>query len=395
MSSISVYFKPTTIVILGLLLLYLLNPFNYGYLVGYVLAGLMLIQGSFIARNLDLDFFLLLLFSSTYAMFYAFDFESQGKQFIAIYAITPPFFYLLGKFLAKEKQEPKYLFYLLFGIGIGFSITASISVFLNFLKGGFVQIERTINLFWDNRPASATTMGSFFTLNMCIPALLILSRNLKSYFFKGFALLTFIISLICVIRLGSRTQLGVFIITTVIAILFVLPKQSFKQNILLLIALVGIAIYISRKVSFDLDADWLTTFADRMGKKDTGISSGGGRTERWAKSLEYMFKYPLGWDYNEFGHAHNFWFDVLRVSGIIPFILLIIFFIRSFSQIKRSIGLKKEALYFNGQLLVYSLGFFMLFMVEPVMDGIFMSFVVFCVIMGVINKYRSSHVQKS
>ncbi|RRQ48843.1 hypothetical protein DZC72_14345 [Maribacter algicola] len=390
MKSLAVFWKPMTLVFLVLLTVYLLNPFNLGYLIGYLIACLILLQGSFLAKNLDLDFVLLLLFSSTYALFYAFDYESRGAQYIAIFAITPPFFYLLGKYLVRDNIHTKSLFFLLFAISIIFSTTAAISVFINFLKGGFVQLERTIGMFWDNSPTSATIMGSFFTLNMCIPALLIIGVGKKIISFKVLAIVVFIISLICCIRLGSRTQLGIFLITSVLSILYIIPKQNSKQNLMLFFVLGGIGYFISTKVSFDLDADWLTTFADRMEGKNTGIASGGGRTERWVKSLEYLFKYPLGWDVNEFGFAHNFWLDVLRASGIVPFIILIIYTIRSFMQLRKTLGMIKDDIIFKGQILIYFFAFMMIFMVEPVMEGIFMTFIVFCIYKGIINKYRDT-----
>ncbi|WP_321826996.1 O-antigen ligase family protein [Maribacter dokdonensis] len=395
MKSLFIFIKPLTLLILGLLGIYLLNPFNYGYLFGYILAVIIISKSSFLVENLDMDLIMILLFSTTYALFYSFDFESQGKQFIAIYAITPPTFYLLGKYLVKDRPNIQALFYLLFGIAVMFSMTAAVSVFLNFMQGGFVQIERTIGLFWDNRPVSATTMGSFFTLTMCTPALLILGGGKKDVFFKIAALFVFTISLICCIRLGSRTQLGVFLITTILAILYVVPRQSIKKNITLIILLGLIGYYISTKVSFNLNADWLTTFSDRMGKQGSDISSGGGRTERWVKSLEYLFKYPLGWDYNEFGHAHNFWLDVLRVTGIVPFFILLISTVKSINQIRLAIKVNKQAIALNGQILVYGFAFFMVFMVEPVMDGIFMTFVVFCVYQGIINKYKSNFLEEN
>jgi hypothetical protein len=380
--------KTIKLLLTSLLVLYLLNPFSYGYLIGYIIVALILVQGSFLAKNLDLDFVLLLLFSLTYALFYSFDYESQGKQFIAIYGVTPPFFYLLGKYLVKEKNRPNDLLNLLFGIATIFSMTAAVSVFLNFLEGGFAQTNRTIDLFWDKKPTSATIMGSFFTLTMCTPALLILGGWKKKIVFRIMVATIFIVSLICCIRLGSRTQLGIFLISTIFAIAYVMPRQNIKNNFILL-AFIGVVIYyISTKVSFDLNAEWLTTFSDRMGKKGTDIASGGGRTERWLSSIEYMFKYPLGWELNEFGYAHNLWLDTLRATGIIPFFLLVIYTVRSFNQVRKTLKVDKNNLVLNGQILIYGLAFIMIFMVEPIMDGTFMTFVVFCVYKGIINKYR-------
>jgi O-antigen ligase len=392
MNVFSLYLKPVPLLILVLLAVYLINPLGQGYLAGYLIAALILVNGNFMLENLDIDLLLLLLYSITYAMFYSFDYESQGKQFIAIYAIMPPIFYLVGKFLAKDNPKPEILFYILFGIALLFSLSALISVFQNFLAGGFLQMERSVPFFWGGKPVSATIMGAFFTLNMCIPALLILSKGKKGLIFNAIAIAIFIMSLICVLRLGSRTQLGIFLITTIFSFFYMLPKQSTKQNILLISVLGLVVFYISTKVSFSLNADWLTTYSDRMDSSGGNIASGGGRTERWVKSFEYLFKYPLGWDVKEFGYSHNLWLDVLRAVGIIPFFILIIYSVRSVIQVLKTTKLNKKASDFNGQIIVYFLAFFALFMVEPVMEGIFGSFVLFCLFKGVINKYYTNEL---
>ncbi len=388
MQTLFLYIKNTGFVICGLLALYLLNPFNYGYAFGYIIATLVFINGRFLSENMDMDLFLLFLFSVIYALFYSFEAENtQGKQFIAIYAITPPFFYLLGKFLVRHHPTPKVIFYVLFGIGCVFSISAVISVLLNFLEGGFTQTERTIDMFWTNEPVSATVMGAFLTFNMCIPALIISSQGKNGILFNAISIGVFILSLICVLRLGSRTQLGIFILTTILSLFYIVPKQSLKKNIILMVLIAGVMAYILKRVSFDFDADWLTTFSDRMSNGSNDIASGGGRTERWSKSFRNLFEKPLGWDLDEFGYSHNMWLDTLRVSGIIPFIILIIYSIRSFRQIKRTINLKTDFIALNAQILIYGTAFFLLFMVEPVMEGIFSFFVLFCIFKGVINKY--------
>ncbi|WP_147321463.1 MULTISPECIES: O-antigen ligase [unclassified Arenibacter] len=207
---------------------------------------------------------------------------------------------------------------------------------------------------------------------------------------KIIATLLFVISLTCAIRLGSRTQLVIFLFTSIVSVIYIFPRQTYKQNIYLLILLTVCIGFVLRNVSFDLNADWLTTFAGRMSGGVGEVTSGGGRTERWIKSFEYLFTHPLGWEAKEFGYSHNMWLDVLRAGGIIPFILLIIHSIKSFFQIKRTITISKANILLNGQILFYAIAFFLLFMVEPIFDGLFSSFVVFCLYKGIVNKYYTN-----
>ena len=152
---------------------------------------------------------------------------------------------------------------------------------------------------------------------------------------------------------------------------------------------IGFSIIISN-VSFDLDQDWLSTFAGRMEKGGSDdIASGGGRSDRWIKSLENIFKKPLGWPAEEFGHSHNLWLDVLRVAGVIPFFLLLLFSAKSFKEIKHAVknNLKNHSL--NVLIIVYYVAFSLVFMVEPIFEGMFEMFVIFCLFVGVITKYHN------
>ena len=383
------YLQSIGLAIAFLLLLFLVSPFSIGFILGYALIALLMVKKEFLLRNMDSDFVLLLFLSIIYAVFYSLD-PIAGVQFILIYALFPPVFYLLGKYLIRKTTSSNLIFYILIVIGFAFSFSALISVFLNFLEGGFSQSSRHIAMFWSDELTYATKMGIFFTFNMCIPALMIADQGKSKVIHRIIASSVFILSFICILRIGSRTQLGVVLITSLVSLLYVIPKQSFKKNILLFMILGVVAFFIYRNVSFDLNSDWLTTFAGRLEKGTDDIASGGGRSERWVKSIEYIFKKPLGWGLEEFGYAHNLWFDVLRVSGIIPFVLLVIFSISSIFNIKKTIKLNSSDFRFNVLILVYFIAFFLLFMVEPIFDGVFSLFVIFCLFMGILNKYRTT-----
>ncbi len=382
------YLKSIGLIVLSLLSIYLLDPFNLGYFAGYLLFPVIILKKDFILKNLDSEFALLSIFSLVYACFYAFQAsESLGNQFIVIYGVTPPILYLTGKYLGKNTSSAKTIVYIIFCTTMLFSLSAIISVFLNFLEGGFTQKDRNIPMFWNGNTVSATIMGAYLTFNMCIPALLIGKIASKNIFFKIISVVLFIVSLICVLRIGSRTQLAIALITSLISTIYVFRKQTFKQNVTLMLFIGFILFLFLKNISFDADQDWLTTFADRMNDKNSSIASGGGRSDRWVKSVEYLFKKPLGWNLKEFGYAHNLWFDVLRVGGVISFALLVLYTIKSFFQIKKIINTNSKELSLNVLILIYSLAFVMIFMVEPIFEGIFSLFVLFCLFKGIINKY--------
>ncbi len=356
-----------------------------------MLFALIITKGRFLKKNLDFNLFLIITFSIIYGLFYALNPEF-GLQFILIYAVFPPTFYVLGKYLCDKVTNDRVLFKSLFFLGFLLSFSALVSVLLNIMEGGFGQIGRSVPLLWGEGLISATIMGSFFTLNMCIPALLVVRQVKISLALRIFMWLVFVLSLMCILRIGTRTQIVICLFALLSSLIFIVPRQSLKKNIVIFSVFIGGIFLIIQNVQFDLGSDWLSAFADRMENNNgADIASGGGRTSRWAKSFENLFKKPLGWDVEEFGHSHNMWLDVLRASGVIPFILLLIFTIRSVFQIKRITKVNNEMLSFFNQIRVYTLALFLLFMVEPIFEGMFATFLIFCLLMGIVSKFESKH----
>ncbi|WP_228237525.1 O-antigen ligase family protein [Allomuricauda sp. M10] len=375
---------------LGLFLLYLLNPLGLNIYIGYLLVPLVVIQRGFLIRNLDFSFFVLLLFSLTYAAYFSFE-PKAGNQYIVIYAVVPPIFYLLGKFFAsKLAGNTKSLFYLLLFVGIIFSISAILSVFTDILRNGYAVVERNLPNFWTGNIVPATIMGSYFSLIMTIPALLIPRVKGLSLILRIVLLLVYVVTVACVLRIGSRTQLGISMIALLLSLIYIMPRQSFKRNfVMFLVFFLGV-FYLSTKINFDLDQDWLSAYANRM--EDSGdFASGGGRTDRWAKSLENLFDKPLGWSEDEFGHAHNLWFDVLRIGGVLSFFLLIIFTTGAYITIWKAVRKNATNYFLNNQIIVYALAFTTVFTLEPILEGMFDFFAFFCFFAGVAKSYYTDY----
>src|SRR5690606_30102367 len=123
------------------------------------MVALMFLQKDFLVKNVDMGFLLLLIFSLTYAAFFSFD-PKAGKQYILIYALVPPTFYLLGKFFAGKLEANKnHLILLLLLAGVVFSISAVLSVFTDILQNGYNIVERNLPNYWTGNIVPATIMG--------------------------------------------------------------------------------------------------------------------------------------------------------------------------------------------------------------------------------------------
>ena len=373
-----------------------MNLMGLGFLFGYVAIALIFFKRGILKNNLDSFFLIIILFSISYSMFYLLN-PWKGMQYVVIYAMSPPFFYLWGRQLVKSANSTKSVLVMMLFLGILYSLPSLVSVILNILEGGFAQPDRNMPMFWGGPVVNATGMASFLMFNMCIPGLLIGSyKDLP----KGFAIILLIIfglSLASVLRLGSRTQIGIMVLSIVISLIFVGPKLTFKQNVVIYSILTAIVVFIFTNISFSFDSEIFTSFAGRM--EDNGVedlAGGGGRVDLWEKSIEYMFRYPFGWNLEEFGYSHNLLFDTLRVGGILSLLLLVLMFVKFITLLNRTIRQSRINLSLKLIFLLYSISFFSVFMVEPGIDGEFSMFLFFCLFMGVIvSSYYKHNLNRS
>ena len=379
------YCRTVGIPIVGLLAFFLIDPFELGYLACYLLTVLIYIKKDFILKHLDTDFLVLAIFSITYALFSILD-PDIYVQTIFFYGIFPPVFFLLGKYFVFKAEDLKTIYIVFLLVGFLYSFTALLSVLTALRGGGFTDFERKLPMFWNGRLRSATLMGAYFTFNMCIPALLLVRKQVIPFIFRILSIVIFVLSLLCVFRLGSRTQVVICALTVGITLILMVPKQTVQQNMRLFFLLIIVAGLIYLYVPMDLDSQYLSTLGRRL-QESNNTGSAGGRTERWVKSIENLFQKPFGWDFKEFGYSHNLWLDVAQVNGLIPFFALLLFSMRTLINTKCAYILNKKELSLNSIIIAFTIAANLLFFVEPVTEGVFSIFLVYCFFQGGISKY--------
>lgn len=371
-----------------LLFLNLLNPFGYDYVFGYlIIAYLIFFHKKDLLEHLDKDVIFLLLFSVFYSAFNFFG-DNKGAQYLVIQAIFPFFFYLFGKKMMSPKLSPKNTWILLIILGFVFSLTGLFSVGMEILKNGFViDIEdRSIPNFWTGELILATGMSSYFIYNLVVPGLLATNRSKINL--PNIVALTaiFIVSLLCIFRLGSRTGIVIAGTSLFVAAIITLVKENLLGKIKFIIGSTVVIVLIIYLIPFDLDADYLSVLGDRLRRDDTSSStSAGGRTQLWAEALNNMFKYPFGWELTK--HSHNLWLDTARAVGLIPLAFLLGF---TYFNIKRTIQMfnyQKNVFFLNMTFLLFILSNLLLFFVEPVYEGSFFFFNFYCFLSGILKRY--------
>ncbi|TRZ45016.1 O-antigen ligase family protein [Robertkochia solimangrovi] len=371
-----------------LFLLCLLDPLGKGFAFGYLLAIGILVNPSTYFRYIDKSALLLGAATIAYALFYSLT-PQKGTQFILIYALFPVSFYLYARYLATKKYK-EWLLYAFFFTFFIFSLIPLVTVLENIRTGGYLQLERNLPLLGTGIIVSATKMGSFFTMHMCIPAVILIYRfHIKKWML--FLLIgLYVLSLLCILRIGSRTQLLITAITIFIALGYIFPKIKSSQRIGIIGFLGVIIAVIITQINFSMDATWMTAFSDRMEGSTNDMYTAGSRTERWSRSFEYLFSHPFGWSVDEFGFSHNLWLDVLREGGVICFFLLVIYSLASLKNIYNFLIKKNIDFRFRALLAIYLSGFYLVFMVEPIFEGMFTFFSLSCFVQGIVNTYQKN-----
>ena len=381
------FFIRKEIFLILIIFIVFINPFLYGYRLALILAVFLFFKLNFLAKNLDKNVLYLMFFGLSYEIFSALhpDALSQSPVIILINAGLPLILYLTGKYVSSNYSSKQVWVFFIFFISFSFSIVPLISILDQILKNGFMEGTRSMYLLWDpSNELNATGLAGYFVLNMPFIGLINIKKN--SVFEKRIyyaCLLLFALSLICILRLGSRTQLVIAFFSLAISYILNFKKQSKKNNIIVICVLVlacGVVLYNLNKFSAAF-----TFYEDRVNDDTAGINTLGGRTDRWIASISSIITDPFGWDLKRFGYSHNLWLDVARAAGIIPLIFLILYTFSSIKLFFKSLKMLKDDIFIRTFIIIIFCSFILQFTVEPIIDGMYLLFLLFCTFVGFLS----------
>ncbi len=372
--------------LLFLLLILFIDLQQKGYYMCFILAFYFVtIKGPSLINSFDQLGILLIFFSISYSVIYLLNTEDHSSRFL-IYAISPISFYALGKYFSMKYRSYKVYYFLFLFLSLGYSFIPAISIIHQIIENGFVG-ERNLTLLTRDVESGGPLLGAYFTMTMAAIGTVFVQSGIKiENRIKFISLGAFIISLLCVLRVASRTQLGIALISLLVTISYLTLKQPFIKNIRLLLAIAIPLIVIYYSIS--ADAAYLNILEQRNNDQEE-LMGANGRTELWLASLNNLTTQPFGWemssDISEF--SHNLWLDVDRIAGIIPFIFLSLFTILCVNLVTKTLKTAPRHLYFNTTILVLFIGFMAVFFVEPVMEGLYYLFLIFCLFIGILSGY--------
>lgn len=383
------YFVKNEFILLLIIFIVLINPFFYGSRLGLLFFVFVVSKPDKFLPIFDRNVFYIFTFSLTYGILSSLRVDNSRQEgILAIISdvIVPFSIYLVGKYLSSKYKDIQIYLFILFFIGFSFSLIPIISILDQIFLSGFLEGARNMYLIWDkNTVISATALGSCFLFNMSSIGLIIVKKNTKFELRLTLAnIILFVLSMVCILRLGSRTQILLSLVSIFVAFILNIKRQSLFNIFIKFLSFSSIFFYLYSNTN--QDSEIFQFYADRIGNGNGyGIDDAGGRSNRWIGALQSIITDPFGWEFERFGHAHNLWLDVARVSGIIPLFFLLFFTFSAFKNWIRVVSYFKNELFIKTYISILFLLFILQFSVEPVIEGMYLLFLSFCLFVGFIK----------
>ena len=297
--------------------------------------------------------------------------------------------YLLGLSLrwdsAKQKQAPeKKITYLLFGFFIAYTLIVIYSYFAFPLENHTIgkygmhlyynAIESIKHIHHSNRLLAPTIAAYSLTMMvLIIPFILFDTKNLKKIGFKSAELLMWL--LIAFSALYFATLMGrritIFVLLAVVLFLFVKSFISGSKKEKTRISILFISILIlTVSVLYHYRAD--ISLLERIRHEGVGDSS---RVALWKQGWHTMMEYPWGGggfvkvyaiDGRPHFYGHDAWLDIGKRFGIIPAILMVLFWLLHIHYVVKIARSRQIGTYMKSIILILFATLFANWFIEPI-----------------------------
>lgn len=387
------------IILFSLTFFNFLNRGSLIFLIGFILYFLFALKKIQIKKETFKEILFIFLFTGSYTFIINL-YKDDGPVLNVSYIFAPIIGFLLTylylkNFFKYEIKEKKAI--LLINVMIySFFIHGSLNIIYHFkIYGNFST--RNLTDIWTQSSKSGTGQNALFILTtVFMPILLykLMKKNLrlKEIIFYGCPILA---SLYASFTMGNRTYIMILILVTFLT--FFIGKIYIKNIKILKIILVIFFILVISLLLYNLNIfgikEWLESsfIYQRLTSKEKYYRQKDPRFNLWKKAFDGMFENPFGGyktnlsvqGYKEGGYAHNLWLDVGYSTGIIPFIFLVLYTIKSWLNLHIFLKSKYSdeiKITFLALMTCLMLSFF----VEPIIEGMFLNFLVFFILNGLI-----------
>ena len=389
--SITLRKEPVFLVILALVLMNILNVAIYFC---YLLIPLFVLISRKKIKLSDHNLIFILLFSVLYSIIIIIYNIPVGIALLIGYLLFPAIFYYLGKYFVGKYPTLSTVYFLFFFISLTFSILPFLANLRSILINGFMQ-ERNLTLFWmeNTQLAAATGIGSYFAINMAmLPLIFINKESTAEKKLLLFSVILFVIGVISILNMSNRTGLFIMILSTFF--LMFIPKKNNAKFFLIIGLFFALLVFLYTTDAFHFRS-WFefSTYFERI--KNTSLQEEDSRFLIWKSNFLKLLNNPFGYINPDSAtiYAHNLWLDVGRVTGIIPVFPLLLFTLSAIVSISKLVFNPQYEVFLRVLVAGFGIAFFATFFLEPVIEGMFILFLLFCFYFGTlvgIRKYVPS-----
>jgi hypothetical protein len=357
----------------GILLLLLSVALFMNIRLGYItliscFCFLVFVQSFWSTTKMDRAGWMILLFCVLYVIFSAINGIDYTLSTLVLWLIAPPIFYYYGKRMTDLCETENDLLYFWFIILLCYALDVAIAGVSDiYSTGSFIANSRSLSVF-EEQEFSATQLGLRLNIAMVgLPiAVLVSDKRLKLLY----TLLT-CLSVLVVIYLMNRT--GLVILFLCLSTIVIMRSCYDRRFAIIALLVIFAGVYLLRSSDF---YDWTVTQMYKARNEQEGLET---RYSRWIEHVGYLFEYPFSWaKRGEVYYVHNMWLDIARISGIIPFLMLVGLTVNFFVKaIKDALKYKMVQHYF---ILGLTICFFASCFVEPILGGT--HFMLYCLLWG-------------
>jgi hypothetical protein len=358
-------------------------------LLALLLIGLIIIEIKKSKFKITSDFIYILIFSVIYYLILINYRSDYGAGAMLQYLIGPVAMFFIGYFVVLK--ESKFITKTIFMIILGNFVHGFLNM-IGYFTNSSNSVLRVVPDVWTGLKMAATIQGTHFTLiSSTLFLIFLMYKKSRFKIIPTIVLFGIIFSIYSSLVLGNRTLLVIVLMIFCINILVytMLNKTSRSlQLILSIFLLISILVYLySINILGVKEFIEGSNFYNRM---EQSTLTDDPRINIYFQVANQMFLYPFGGYKMDLSlyYAHNLWLDVLYATGLIPFFFLLLFTFRSIVNLTYIVKNKKIDITFKLLILSVSAGYVLNFMVEPILEGVPFMFLSFCLISGMLRKYK-------
>lgn len=296
--------------------------------------------------------------------------------------------YYIGMMLIEiSKNKEKSVITYTYSIAIGFFIHAMANYIINI----GTQDRNTIDI-WTGVGRSATLQATMLTMIMGSSFYSLVA--LKNKLYKLIITIFIILSLSYNLILGTRTLIIVSVVSFIVSCItfIILNRRNIflvlkNGKTLLIVIIVIFLVFISNFMGIREKIE-NTKLLRRINKPYSTEEADENRVQTLFLAFNSILEHPMGGNNERIGelkYAHNMWLDVGKQAGIIPFVLLSVFTIISLWNVIKIFKNEK----FSNEFKVFLAGIYSAVLlnmaVEPIMQGEPLFFIMFCMIIGMVD----------